>query len=480
MTGACPADSLEPNGTVCRASTGGCDPAEACDGVSVTCPADAISPVGTVCRASTDECDPQETCDGVATACPADAFTPNGTTCTDDAQLCTSDFCQSGLCIHPVQVFGTVCRASSGPCDPQEVCDGSLATCPADSLNPAGTVCRASAGLCDPQEVCDGLVAACPADAREAAGFVCRASTDECDPQETCDGVAALCPSDTLLPNGTPCTDDGFLCSDDTCQVGFCSHPLKAAGVVCRASTDECDPQETCDGIVLSCPADAFSADGTACTSDGSLCTIDDCQTGVCSHTDTTPAGQCCDPGTGGLTTIDDANVCTTDVCNPDGTVNHDPAGAITVNLKAEALAAAVTRDVQFVITTRIVPVTFDAFGQATLTLNSVDAVASWISVAEAHTLRRLEPLSITACSGNVDLSGVRLLPTGDLQTGTVLQDNLCDITDFSILASAWNVPIGANLTTGGDATGDGTQGTADFTAIQVNFFTIGETQQTT
>ncbi|RME38168.1 MAG: hypothetical protein D6788_07990, partial [Planctomycetota bacterium] len=175
-------------GTVCRASTGPCDPAEVCDGVSGACPTDALSPAGTVCRASAGACDPAEVCDGVSAGCPADSLEP----------------------------AGTVCRASTGLCDPQEVCDGATPTCPADTLQPAGTVCRASTGPCDPAEVCDGVSGACPADALEPAGTVCRASAGPCDPAEVCDGVSAGCPADSLEP----------------------------AGTVCRASTGLCDPQE--------------------------------------------------------------------------------------------------------------------------------------------------------------------------------------------------------------------------------------------
>jgi hypothetical protein len=349
-------------------------------------------------------------------------------------------------------------------------------------LEPDTTVCRPSAGLCDPEERCDGASAGCPADAREPGGTVCRASTDECDPQEECDGVAALCPSDSFKADGVACTDDGLLCSNDTCQSGVCSHTAKTDGTVCRASTDECDPQEICDGIALTCPVDAFEADGFACTDDGSACTSDTCETGVCTHPDTTPAGQCCDPSTGGFTAIDDADPCTTDVCNADGTVSHTPAGQVTVNLKVEALFPVVTRDVKFIITvcggnvdTRVVPVTFDAFGQKTIVLDNVDAAASWVSVAESHSLRRLEPLSITGCTGSVDLSGPRLLLTGDLQTGTVSQDNLNDITDFSILASRWNESIDPNLALGADVTGDTWQDTTDFAWMQANFFVVGE-----
>ncbi len=49
------------------------------------------------------------------------------------------------------------------------------------------------------------------------------------------------------------------------------------------------------------------------------------------------------------------------------------------------------------------------------------------------------------------------------------------DITDFSILASNFNVPIEPTLSTGADATANGTQGLDDFTVLQVNFLAVGD-----
>jgi hypothetical protein len=97
------------------------------------------------------------------------------------------------------------------------------------------------------------------------------------------------------------------------------------------------------------------------------------------------------------------------------------------------------------------------------------------MTVSEGHTLRRLAPLTFDACSASVDLTGIERLRSGDFQTGAVAQDNLVDITDFSILAGNFMAPIDPELSTGADATGDGVQGTADFTAIQVNFLTTGD-----
>src|SRR5438477_3428997 len=67
--------------TVCRASTGACDPAETCTGSSDTCPPDALSPAGTVCHTATNECDLTDTCSGTSPTCPT-AVKLAGTACT--------------------------------------------------------------------------------------------------------------------------------------------------------------------------------------------------------------------------------------------------------------------------------------------------------------------------------------------------------------------------------------------------------------
>ncbi len=156
---------------------------------------------------------------------------------------------------------------------------------------------------------------------------------------------------------------------------------------------------------------------------------------------------------------------------------------SIDVTLQLEAVSAAVTRDVTFVITdcpgttdTRVLPVTTDATGVGTVSITSTSPSAAWVSAQEGHTLKRLASVTYGVCSvATVTLTGANQLEAGDFHTGTVPQDNLCDITDFSILASRWNVPIGANLTTGADATGDGQQDSLDFGAIQANFFKVGD-----
>src|SRR5262249_51638316 len=47
-------------GTVCRATAGACDAAEACDGASLGCPGDAKQPSSVTCRSAAGPCDAAE------------------------------------------------------------------------------------------------------------------------------------------------------------------------------------------------------------------------------------------------------------------------------------------------------------------------------------------------------------------------------------------------------------------------------------
>ena len=40
-------------------------------------------------------------------------------------------------------------RPAAGPCDVQDVCNGSGPDCPPDAVAGSGTVCRGAAGVCD-------------------------------------------------------------------------------------------------------------------------------------------------------------------------------------------------------------------------------------------------------------------------------------------------------------------------------------------
>jgi len=471
-------------------------------------------------------CDGAEVCH-VTLGC-QDGPDPN----CDDSVACTVDNCNEGTdscdhtpnhaaCSNGLFCDGAeVCHVTLGCQDgPDPNCDDSVA-CTVDTCNESTDSCdhtpnhaACSNGLfCDGAEVChvtlgcqDGPDPNC-ADAVPCTVDTCNESTDSCDhtPNHAvcangffCDGVEVCHVTLGCQDGPDPNCSDGIPCTVDTCNEGTdsCDHAENDAacndGLFCNGlemcdavlgcvdGPDPCGAQQFCNETTDTC--DQCSIDANC--NDNNICTADTCNAGACVYTNLyNPAVDCCDPITGVLTTISDGDPCTTDTCNANGSVTHTDIGQVEVGLKLQAVNNAVTRDVTFVITTcggavdtRVMPVAFTALGNGTATLTGVDADADWIAISEGHTLRRLEALSFSSCQALVDVSGPNLLLTGDFHTATVSQDNLVDVVDFSILASRWNQAISANSSTGADATGNGQQNSGDFTAIQVNFFVVGE-----
>lgn len=99
------------NPTTCKFTTG-----SVCDNEVSACCNDQcqFSPASTICRASTGSCDPAEMCTGNSGLCPADAFAPNGQNCGDNLQ-CASGQCTSRLLQCQQQING-----SRAPCDDQQ------------------------------------------------------------------------------------------------------------------------------------------------------------------------------------------------------------------------------------------------------------------------------------------------------------------------------------------------------------------------
>ncbi|GMV43126.1 MAG: hypothetical protein AMXMBFR64_48420 [Myxococcales bacterium] len=331
-------------GTVCRASAGGCDPAETCNGTTAQCPADAKSAAGTVCRASAGACDVAETCNGTAVACPADTFLANTVVCRaavaggcDVEEKCTGT---SAACpADVVQANGTVCRASAGACDVAETCNGVANTCPTNAFASSATVCRNSGGVCDPEEKCTGSAAACPADLKSASGTVCRPSAGPCDVAETCNGTANTCPTDAFQANTLVCRPSGGVCDPEekcTGSAAACPVDAKSAnGTVCRASAGVCDVAETCNGTANTCPTDAFVANTVTCRPSGGVCDIEEkCSgtTAACPADAKVANGSVCRASAGvcdvaetcngtAVTCPADAFVANTTVCRPSGGV---------------------------------------------------------------------------------------------------------------------------------------------------------------
>lgn len=221
---------------------------------------------GVVCRASLGPCDPLEVCDGASPTCPFDVRST------------------------------AVCRASQGACDPAERCDGTSAQCPSDARAAPEVVCRDATGPCDVAETCDGASAACPSDALAKPGTTCRASLGECDPAEVCTGDAAFCPPDVVVARGTGCADDGNPCTLDACDGGLCGHPAGHAGATCRAAAGPCDAPELCRGNTPTCPPDERLA-GVVCRAAAGPCDaaeLCDGNSAACQHDRVRDVGEVC------------------------------------------------------------------------------------------------------------------------------------------------------------------------------------------
>ncbi|MCK5804521.1 MAG: hypothetical protein KAI66_16910, partial [Lentisphaeria bacterium] len=256
-----------------------------------------------------------DVCDGSGTGGCTEAFAGDGADCgSNDDTLCDNpDSCLNGACQENLEASDTLCRSSTGPCDPEENCDGSSADCPSDQLDDGSLECRPSQGDCDPAEFCDGSSAGCPGDTRAEFGDACRPSAGDCDLAENCNGVNAGCPDDVMAGNnvecrpvdgvcdlaencagGVDCPDDVMAGNNVECRPadGVCDLAENCAGGVdcpsdvfadgsleCRISTGDCDPAENCAGGV-DCPTDLFASEGVSCEAGDTCLTGDACGDG--------------------------------------------------------------------------------------------------------------------------------------------------------------------------------------------------------
>lgn len=208
---------MDPNGTVCYNGLPSCDEVEFCVAVtSLTCgtgsvcgngtvesgeqcddggtgagdccsPTCQFEPAATECRASSGMCDVAEFCDGLTDACPADLFDP---ALCDDGTYCNgTETCNAGIC-EP----GTPpsCSGATPWCD--EVLEN-CAECLVDLDCDDG-------GFCNGPEICAG--GACgPGTAPTCSGSTL-----------LCEDTLASC---VECLNDTDCTE-GFLCGAGVCQ----------------------------------------------------------------------------------------------------------------------------------------------------------------------------------------------------------------------------------------------------------------------
>lgn len=117
----------------------------------------------------------------------------------------------------------TCCDATTCQFTANSVCDPSNEDCCTSTCQFAsnGTICRASNGVCDPQEVCNGTAAACPADTTAPDGTSCGNSSSLYCASGQCTSRDLQCK--TLMGSYTQ-GNDTYACSSSGCQIS-CASP---------------------------------------------------------------------------------------------------------------------------------------------------------------------------------------------------------------------------------------------------------------
>lgn len=118
-------------------------------------------------------------------------------------------------------------------------------------------------------------------------GTVCRESSGACDPEETCSGSSAMCPQDIRAPDGQGCGDSGagLTCASGQCTSRDQQCQALVGSLTSNQDTTACDAQS--GSCIVACsspelgPRDCYNMqqyflDGTPCDGGGS------CRNGVC------------------------------------------------------------------------------------------------------------------------------------------------------------------------------------------------------
>ncbi|KAH7156816.1 Metallo-peptidase family M12-domain-containing protein [Dactylonectria macrodidyma] len=174
------------------------------------------------------------------------------------------------------------CPVSSGT---QDCCPLSTSTCNAGGkyiMNPSTGNGISDFSACSIGNICSGfklnVESSCLTNNRDVetiTGSQCGngivESGEDCD----CGGSSGCadnicCDADTCkFKDNAKCDPTNEDCCTDSCQ--FANN-----GTVCRESSGECDPEETCSGKSASCPSDSHMKDGDSC-GDGLSCASGQC-----------------------------------------------------------------------------------------------------------------------------------------------------------------------------------------------------------
>ncbi len=258
----------------CNPQSGDCENASAkedgfaCDLDQSACTADTCQ--SGVCTAGTavvcvapDQCHDAGTCNPQNGQCENVQALADETACDLDTDLCTQDYCLTGVCTAGDSV---VCEAMD-QCHDVGVCDPATGIC-SDPALADETACDLDTDLCT-QDYC--MTGVCTA----GDAVVCEAM-DQCHDVGTCDPTTGIC-SDPELADETACDLDESLCTPDYCMTGVCT---AGDAVVCEA-LDQCHDVGVCDPATGIC-SDPIMPEDYECNDENPYTYNDRCQDGVC------------------------------------------------------------------------------------------------------------------------------------------------------------------------------------------------------
>ena len=287
-------------------------------------------------KCTLDKCDPQ------TGECVFEAIGGCSSKCVkvgdcDDANPCTADLCEDGLCVG---------KPNAAACDDGDICSTVDACQGGNCIGKATKNCSdgndCTVDSCEPKGGCAHVQASggCDADANGCTLDICaggkcgQGANKSCDDNspcttDSCDAKTGDCVHDGQGHDGAACDADGSVCSKaDACAGGKC---VKGALLDCDdgnpCTADACDPVKGCQQAKQSgacddgdlCTGSGVCLDGAcgpgpakSCT-DGDVCTIDTCDAkdGQCKHASVAGCGGFC------VVNADcsDGDPCTIDAC---------------------------------------------------------------------------------------------------------------------------------------------------------------------
>jgi len=248
-------------------------------------------------------------CDGLE--CGDDGCEGSCGTC-DDGNNCTTDECEEGICVFPPQ-SGEECP-DVNPCTSSEgTCNEGI--CEAAQL-PLGNIDDFEECWCTEDSDCE-----------QFDTNACDTSTMVCDLELDSEGNPHCLYATVEMLN----CDDGFTCTDDSCN--------EATGCVHLADDGKCDQSNPCQSGACSATEGCVYTDvpDVECE-DGSVCTQGDtCEAGICEPggeaLDCEDAFGCTDDSCDAIAgcahnpddaKCDDSNPCTDDTCDPEKGCLHE------------------------------------------------------------------------------------------------------------------------------------------------------------